>query len=392
MSNNPLYIDIHILQSVPPSNINRDDTGSPKTAKFGGVTRARVSSQAWKKATRDLFPDYLDEDKLAYRTKHVVGLISDAIRERMPEASEGDAIEKAKEVLVALGFKLKKEENEYLNEYLIFIGTLQIGKLAELAIQALRDGEKVDKKEAKKILDVKRSPALNAVDIAMFGRMVADAPDLNVDASVQVAHAISVSSAETEFDYFTALDDKAPEDNAGAAMIETTEFTSAMFYRYASVDVFHLCENLGSPDAATKGISAFLQSFVKSMPTGKQNSFANRTLPSAVIIQLRDSQPVSLVNSFERPVVALRDKSQLTNAAEALVAQEKAIDEAFGVTPQHTFVVAASPDVSVLRELADGDPMGLDDAVDQIIALCSDYLSGCGFHDEEREQNDSLTA
>ena len=388
MSNKPLYIDIHILQSVPPSNINRDDTGSPKTAKFGGVTRARVSSQAWKKATRDLFPDYLDEDKLAYRTKHVVGLISDAIRERMPEVSEGDAIEKAKEVLVALGFKLKKEENEYL----VFIGTLQIGKLAKLAIQALRDGEKVDKKEAKKILDVKRSPALNAVDIAMFGRMVADAPDLNVDASVQVAHAISVSSAETEFDYFTALDDKAPEDNAGAAMIETTEFTSAMFYRYANVDVFHLCENLGSPDAATGGINAFLKSFVKSMPTGKQNSFANRTLPSAVIVQLRDSQPVSLVNSFERPVVALRDKSQLTNAAEALVAQEKAIDEAFGVTPQHTFVVTASPDASVLKELADGDPMGLDDAVDQIVAFCSDYLSECGFRDEEREQNDSLTA
>lgn len=381
MKNKPLYIDIHILQSVPPSNINRDDTGSPKTAKFGGVTRARVSSQAWKKATRDSFPDYLDANELAYRTKRVPDLIAAAIREKMPEISENEAADGAKELLGALGLNVKDAETEYL----VFFGARQIDKLAELAVQALEDGEKVDKKEAKKILDVKKCPYLNAVDIAMFGRMVADAPDLNVDASVQVAHAISVSGAETEFDYFTALDDKAPEDNAGAAMIETTEFTSAMFYRYANVDVFHLCENLGSPAAATKGIEAFLKSFVKSMPTGKQNSFANRTLPSAVVIQLRDSQPVSLVNAFERPVAASRDKSQLACAAEALVSQEKDINTAFGTAPQHTFVVAVSPDAAVLKELANGETMGLDDAVEKIVALCGEYLSACGFQNEERE-------
>lgn len=380
MSNKPLYIDIHILQSVPPSNINRDDTGSPKTAKFGGVTRARVSSQAWKKATRDYSRRYLDGEAFGLRTKHAVDFIAEKAMSVDDSLSDENAYKEAKKILKTYLKKGKKDvlfetgDKEYETKALVFISKDEIRLLADCVLKLRKVNELRDSNFAS-----------DAIDIAMFGRMVATNIDLNIDASVQVAHAIGVSSAHTEFDYFTALDDKASEDNAGAAIIETTEFTSAMFYRYANVDVFHLCENLGSPIAAVKGIEAFLKSFVKSMPTGKQNSFANRTLPSAVVIQLRDSQPVSLVNAFECPVIASRGMSQLACAAEALVAQEKAIDMAFDTVPQRTFVVSVLPDTAVLGKLTDSEPMGLNDAVEQIVDLCGEYLSTCGFQDEERE-------
>ena len=252
-----LFIDVHILQTVPPSNINRDDTGSPKSARFGGVKRARVSSQAWKKATRDLFPDVLDEGEIGQRTKYAVAMIAESVLGMLPDIDREQAMDVAAKTLAATGISVK----ENLTGYLLFVAPGQAKGLAELAVQSIELGEGIDKKAAKEILDIKKRPLLNAVDVAMFGRMVADAPDLNVDASVQVAHAIGIGRMEPEFDYFTALDDRSPEDNAGAAMIETTEFTSATMYRYANIDVLHLCENLGSARVACRGVEAFLRSF-----------------------------------------------------------------------------------------------------------------------------------
>ena len=205
----------------------------------------------------------------------------------------------------------------------------------------------------------------------MFGRMVADAPDLNVDASVQVAHAIGIGKMNPEFDYFTALDDCSPEDNAGAAMIETTEFTSSTMYRYATIDVLHLCENLGSAAVACRGIEAFLKAFITSMPTGKQNSFANRTLPGAVVLQLRDTQPVSLVNAFEKPVEASHGKSQIEIGCERLAKQEEA-------------VITASPDAQSLPgAMGVEGACSLDAAIAQISQACAAYLAENGYQTEE---------
>lgn len=375
----PLYIDVHVLQTVPPSNINRDDTGSPKTARFGGVKRARVSSQAWKKATRDLFPDYLDENELGQRTMHAVQLIADNVMELLPNADAEKVMDAAEKALSATGINVKKN----VTGYLLFVAPGQVDALAQLAVRLLNTGEPIDKKTAREILDVKKRPLLNAVDIAMFGRMVADAPDLNVDASVQVAHAIGIGRMEPEFDYYTALDELSPEDNAGAAMIGTTEFTSSTMYRYASVDVLHLCENLGSAQVACRGIEAFLKSFIMSMPTGKQNSFANRTLPAAVVIQLRNTQPVSLVNAFEKPVEPKEDKSQVEIACNRLAEQEKAIDKAFGVSPKCSFAIVASPDAVVLSNaLPDADVVDLDTAVEEISHACASYLEANGYQQE----------
>ena len=141
-----------------------------------------------------------------------------------------------------------------------------------------------------------------SVDLALFGRMVASDPSLNYDAAAQVAHAISTHSVQNEFDYFTAVDDRAPDDNAGAGHLGTVEFNSSTLYRYATVNVTELSENLGAE--TPEAVRNFLRAFVCSMPTGKQNTFANRTLPDAIYVAIRRDQPANLVGAFEQPVRA----------------------------------------------------------------------------------------
>lgn len=384
---NSLFIDVHILQTVPPSNINRDDTGSPKSARFGGVRRARVSSQAWKKATRDLFPDMLDEGLIGIRTKYAVEMIADCVLDERPNIKRSNAVSAMKKVFGDLKIKTEEKDGHVLTSSLLFISRDQCRGLANEVVNSIESGKPVAKAVAKEALDDRENRStVKAVDIAMFGRMVATekgGPDLNVDASVQVAHAIGIGKMEPEFDYFTALDDRSPEDNAGAAMIETTEFTSSTMYRYANVDVLHLCENLGSAQVACRAVEAFLRSFTLSMPTGKQNSFANRTLPAAVVIQLRGTQPVSLVNAFEKPVEPRDGKSQVEIACERLAAQEEAIDDAFGTAPQKTLVIVASPDAAELPGKLGAGACNLEDAAREVSQACASFLAESGYPLEE---------
>jgi CRISPR system Cascade subunit CasC len=142
----------------------------------------------------------------------------------------------------------------------------------------------------------------HSLDVALFGRMVADLADLNVDAASQVAHAISTHAAKTQFDYFTAVDDEQEEAETGAGMIGTVEFNSATMYRFATVAVPQLAANLGDHAAAFDGVARFIRAFALSMPTGHQTSFAARTRPALVLVVVRQDQPVNLVSAFERPV------------------------------------------------------------------------------------------
>lgn len=379
MQHKPLFIDIHALQTVPPSCINRDDTGSPKTARFGDAKRARVSSQAWKKAMRDWFETHFEQDEIGFRTKHVTELIACYIEKEVSDKDHEEILRMAAEALGATGIKVKDNETGYL----VFISPMQAKELAALAVDAFRNGNKVDAKKAKAVLNVKERPTLNSVDIALFGRMVADAPKLNVDATAQVAHALGIGLSEQEYDYYTALDDCSPQDNAGAGMIGTTEYLSATLYRYATIDVYHLCENLGSKKAAVKAVEAFLEAFVKSMPTGKQNSFANRTLPSAVIIQMRDTQPVSLVGAFEKPVYASGNESVTEVACKRLVAHENAIDAAFGVAPQQTYITCGAPLVKEALNGMEGTYAQLNEAIASMSEQVEAYLAVCGLSVED---------
>jgi len=335
------YVDIHIIQNLPPSCVNRDDSGSPKSAVYGGVRRLRVSSQSWKRATRLYFNDILDTKDVGVRTKRVVEVLAERITEDAPELA-GDAAALAKKVFAATKIKLSsprgKKDAPQESGYLLFLSTSQIARLAELAIASARDGEALDAKTIRKIFK-----EAHAVDIALFGRMVAEDPDLNVDAACQVAHAISTHAAENEYDFFTAVDDdksRSEEEDAGAGMMGTVEFSSATMYRYATVNLDMLVENLGDGDAALRALEVFIKGFCLSMPTGKQNTFANRTLPEAVVVSVRDDQPVSLVGAFEKPIRTNEADGYLTRSVGALAEHARAIEDNYGLRPLAGFVVA----------------------------------------------------
>lgn len=313
-----LYLDLHVLQTVPPSCVNRDDTGSPKTALYGGATRARVSSQAWKHAIRMMFREMLAPEQLGQRTKRIVGMVEEKIRALSPEA---DARKLAKDVLTRAGLSLNAKNLDKGTDALFFMSNAQAEALARIAVE---EPEKLKDKDACKNA-LANAPS---VDIALFGRMVASTPSLGVDASAQVAHAISTHAVRNEFDYFTAVDDRAPEDTAGAGHLGTVEFNSSTLYRYACVDVLEFAKMIqkGVPQA----LSCFAEAFLCSMPTGKQNTFANRTQPDDVYIVLREDFPMSLVNAFEQPVPAGSAGGYLAGSEKRLVEHAQKLYKNYG--------------------------------------------------------------
>ena len=370
---NRTIIDIHILQTVPPSNLNRDDTGSPKTAVYGGVRRARVSSQAWKRATRTMFASELDTSELGLRTKRVVEVLSERIRARAPELDDRSE-ELAKATLEAVGIKTSPAGKGKADEsgYLLFLSARQYDNLAEAAVAA--SAEK-DLKAGLKARDVRKlADHGHSVDIALFGRMVADASDLNVDAAAQVAHAISVHAVENEYDYYTAVDDrKEDQEETGAGMIGTVEFNSATLYRYANVDVNRLMDNLGDQEATRRAVEAFVRTFVTSMPTGKQNSFANRTLPDTVVARVRDTQPISFVGAFEEPVTAGSTTGRVARAAERLAQYAVDVENTYDQIPLASWVVQVGPSTKVLTKL--GRSGSLDEMVKGLGDLAAQRLA-----------------
>lgn len=313
-----LFIEFHLIQNFAPSNLNRDDTGAPKDAIFGGHRRARVSSQCFKRAIRLSSAEAatIPAENQGVRTKKLKQLLET----RLAELGRADASTCVEAALAGAGLKLKDDGK---TEYLLFLGQGEIEAFAQLinkhwdqlAAAPAPDAKK-SKKEAKASLPpeiVKEAKALlngqKAVDVAMFGRMLADMPGVNQDAACQVAHAISTHKVEREFDYFTAVDDKGDADETGAGMIGQIEFNSATFYRYAVIDAAKLVKNLhNDKQLALTGINAFVQAMARAIPTGKQNTFAAHNPPSFVGVVLRHASPFNLANAFEKPVWPKADK------------------------------------------------------------------------------------
>lgn len=371
-------IDVHVIQTVPPSNLNRDDTGSPKTATYGGVRRARVSSQAWKRATRDAFENLLDRAELGVRSKRVVELVAEQISAQ-DQAFEPRAKELAGAVLLAAGIKTTPprkprpgEEELAESGYLIFFSRNQVRRLAELAVEAAHaagDGKvTISGREAKARADEQHS-----VDVSLFGRMVAEVTELNVDAAVQVAHALSVHAVTNEYDYFTAVDDhkKADADeDAGAGMIGTVEFNSSTLYRYATLDVDRLRDNLGDAEVTRRATEAFVRAFVSSMPTGKQNTFANRTLPDAVLVVARDTQSISFVGAFEDAVTATEAGGRVAGSIRRLAEHGRELHEAYDQTPIAGWAVGVGAKADPLAAL--GTRGSLDATIAAVGALVAE--------------------
>ncbi len=427
-------IEIHVLQNFAPSNLNRDDTGAPKDAFFGGTRRGRVSSQCSKRAVRQYFEGKMrdgvfSEDELAVRTKRLY----EELRKQLtgmgrPEADVASKIELA---ITATGLGLKGDKTEYL----LFLAKPEIAGLANLindkwneigdpdariqgiknhlsgtlngdekrlkavfqslkldgdrpkikeeeivaieggldqiaelltkhfeTIQLQADGENGKpakrkknelpewEKEIQEILKEGKkgvSPlgrALRqvldggkAIDLALFGRMLADMPEKNQHAACQVAHAISTHAVEREFDYYTALDDLKPDETPGADMLGTVEFNSACYYRYAVIDWMKLVgdaskeSNLhGDTELALRALRVFLEGFVLAEPTGKQNSFAAHNPPEFVAISVcHDAAPRNLANAFETAIRAKTGESLTRKSAEALAAKAGVLDTAY---------------------------------------------------------------
>ncbi len=322
MNNKRIYVDVNAIQTLPPSNINRDDTGSPKTAQYGGVIRARVSSQSWKKAMRDYFYNNSEFENIGVRTLEIVKYLAEEIKRLKPSLTDEDALNLANETFKAAGIGTKDNKAKAL----FFLGKSQRDALAKAAI----DGEK----NKKKLQDILSSNP--AIDIALFGRMVADDQNLNEDASAQVAHAISTHQVSNEYDFFTAVDDISKEESQGAGMLGTVEYNSSTLYRYANVAAHELLNQLGSVEDTVGAIRLFVEAFAKSLPTGKVNTFANQTLPQAILVTIRDDRPVNLVSAFEEPVRS-NDGYAEKSIKKLLKEEEKVLK--FVNKPLHTYYI-----------------------------------------------------
>lgn len=318
---NNYYLDLHVLQTVPPSCINRDDTGSPKTAIYGGVSRARVSSQAWKHAMRSMFTEIFAEEQVGVRTKNLVEFVAQELKQL---CYEGNAEKAVAEALKKAGIKISSKDNK--SEALFFMSRIQAQKIAQLIIS-----EEDDPKTYKAALAT--DPA---IDIALFGRMVASDPSLNFDAAAQVAHSISTHEVKNEYDYFTAVDDLAGEANVGAGHLGTVEFQSATLYRYATLNLRELKQNLKID--TVQAVKGFVKAFLLSMPTGKQNTFANRTVPNFAYITFRQDQPVNFAGAFEKPVYT-RKEGYAEKSIQVFEAFVKKTYEAFVDAPNEAYCI-----------------------------------------------------
>lgn len=343
MNTNRLYVDIHALQTVPPSCLNRDDTGSPKTALYGGVVRSRVSSQCWKRAIRTMFHDELfPENMVGVRTKKIASLVAKEIEALDPSQNAPELAEKA--LKMAGLAKIKADEEA---DSLFFLSMAQAQALAKLVVNG------IDEKRAY-VEALKYQPS---VDMALFGRMVASVPSLSYDAAAQVAHSISTHMVQNEYDFFTAVDDCRSEDQNGSAYLDTVEYNSSTLYRYATVNVLELASMLGSEETP-HAVQAFVEAFIRSMPTGKQNSFANRTLPDVVYITLRKDQPVNLCCAFENPVTEAGN-GYMEPSKKRLVEYADQLYHTYISEPEKAFVIGAGID-----ELGESIPMK--NALDQL--------------------------
>ena len=353
-----MQIELHILQSFPPANLNRDENGMPKSCVFGGRNRARISSQCQKRAVRLHYQEFagLGNEVLAYRSKNLATKIANLLEEEgivknQAELAAQCAItvftvkdEKLKGKAKTKKKTLKNETNKVEDEQEfgksdtgLFLGAIEIKSIVsylkqnwqqvEIDIQAEEPSlSKVIVDFIKKTVGEKAKPG----DVALFGRMMASLPSGNVDAAVQVAHAIGVNALEQEFDFFTAVDDLSASDDQGADHMGETGYNSSTYYRFAVLDTKQLINNLGNSENAPAIAHAFAEGFVKAIPSGHQNSFAAHSLPAAVIAVVRSGQPVSLVDAFEDPIRPSNGLSLLAKSLKALDTHWQDLQDMYG--------------------------------------------------------------
>ena len=363
------FIQLHLLTAYPPANLNRDDMGSPKTAKMGGYDRLRVSSQCLKRTwrTSDSFAEAL-EGHIGTRTK-AMGLKAyqqmidkgiahkKALEWSQPIARVFGKLKqlpkKEKEALKKLPeeARIQKELEELEIEQLAFFDTQEEQAILNLATTIATREEEATADE----LNLLRQKVTD-VDIALFGRMLASSPAFNIEAACQVAHAISVHPIIIEDDYFTAIDDlNDRQDETGASHIGETRFAAGLFYSYICINRELLIENLnGDAALANKAIRALSEAAVKVAPEGKQNSFASRAYASYVLAEKGNQQPRSLSVAYLKPIMDRESTDFINDSIHALVQQKDNFDKVYGACADSRCEINVSnPDSKTLLELLD---------------------------------------
>lgn len=301
-------IELHILQSFPVSCLNRDDVGAPKTAVFGGVQRARLSSQSLKRAIREFAADLLPERFAGERTKLIVQPLVEALKKH-GVAEDKTAREHAKNIADKLAkLDAKAKDDDAKVGTLTFIAPSEIDAIAQQVAELLKADPK--SKDYEKSLDkfCKKAGLLDGADIALFGRMVASLPSLTLEGAAMFGHALSTHKSDNDLDFYSAVDDRKPkEDDAGAGMIGTLEFSSAVYYRYAALNLDLLADEAHlaklSPEERRQVVDTFIRATLMAVPGARKNSMNAHTLPGYVLGTYKSKgQPVQLVNAFEAPV------------------------------------------------------------------------------------------
>jgi CRISPR system Cascade subunit CasC len=331
------FLQMHLLTFFPPANLNRDDTGRPKTAVVGGATRLRLSSQALKRAwrTSDTFSIAL-AGHMGQRTQRIGEVVLAHLR--ADGMDEVKSLAMAREIAGVFG-KIKKPEdpNPAQTEQLAFISPEERAAILALADRALA-GEKIEASAAGLL-----RAADTAADIALFGRMLADSPSYNRQAAAQVAHAITTHKITIEDDYYTAVDDlKTAAEDAGAGFLGEAAFGSGVFYLYLCVDRTLLVKNLGGNTAlAATALGALARAAATVAPNGKQNSFAAHGRAGYVLAERGNQQPRTLAGAFAKPVTG---DDLMANSIDAFGTFRANMEKAYGPAADATAVMKVGGD------------------------------------------------
>lgn len=351
------FIQLHILTSYPASNLNRDDTGRPKSLNFGGAERIRISSQSLKRAfrTSDIFvsalPNAIGTRSKGFADVLLKKLIEKGLQPEIATKRVADLIQQEK-----LG-KTKPQSTK--TEQLVHLSPEELNSINELA-DALFEAEKV---ETNKPLILTKAP--KAADIAMFGRMLADASGYNVEAAVQVAHAFTTHRATIEDDFFTAVDDIKNADaneDAGAGHLGEQYFGAGVFYLYINIDANLLVSNLeGDKSLAKTAIAAFIKAATQTSPSGKQNSYASRAYAQFVLEEIGSNMPRTLGVAFQNPIGVKGENNYVEASKKRIISLKENFERIYGESNNSLIMDEADKNSKTLQDLVDAALNAIDE-------------------------------
>ncbi len=404
-----MLIEIHVIQNHSPSNLNRDDTGSPKEAFFGGYRRARISSQCLKRSIRrsPLFKETLGDER-SFRTKRLAALVENSLKEQGCDEGEAKRIAQRAGVIgssekqeqeaeaaqtpeptaektagkpekPARKRRPKSAEKKGLPEtkQLIFFNPDEVDSIAQALKEiADKEGASFDKLSPSE-LETRIAEAVKSredrtrpipVEIALFGRMTTSAIFEDVTSTVQVAHAISTHKLDHEFDYFTAVDDlKDIEagDDAGAGMVGDVEFNSSCYYKYFSVDWSSFVVKVGNEDLAVRAIKGFITALALTAPTGKQNSFAAHNPPDFLMVECKKKKiPSNYANAFIQPATPHGNKDLIDDSISKLSRYVETVAEVYGIEAERFWLATRTATFKGTQQKS------LEQLLDSVVKAC----------------------